>query len=108
MPHMYMIQCCDGAFYTGSTKDLSRRLWQHQNGMGASHTAKRLPVQLVYAEEFTNIADAFYREKQVQGWSRAKKIALMQEAWDRLHILVECQNSSHWENVGFDCAQPTE
>jgi putative endonuclease len=52
------------------------------------------------------VADAFYREKQVQGWSRAKKIALMNSDWDRLHILAECQNHSHYKNAGFGFAQP--
>ena len=46
MPHMYILECADGSFYTGSTKDLARRLWQHQNGQGANHTIKRLPVKL--------------------------------------------------------------
>jgi putative endonuclease len=103
---MYILECADSSFYTCSTKDLPRRLWQHQNGLGANHTRKRLPVKLVYAEYFDHVADAFYREKQVQGWSRAKKIALMNSDWDRLHILAECQNDSHYKNAGFDSAQP--
>lgn len=106
MPYMYILKCADHSFYTGSTKDLPRRLWQHQNGLGANHTIKRLPVKLVYAEHFDYVADAFYREKQVQGWSRAKKIALMESKWEQLHILAECQNDSHYENAGFDSAQP--
>jgi putative endonuclease len=44
------------------------------------------------------VVDAFEREKQVQGWSRAKKIALMNSDWDRVHILAECQNESHYKN----------
>ena len=102
MPYMYILECADGSFYTGSTKDLPRRLWQHQNGLGANHTTKRLPVKLVYAEHYDRVADAFDREKQVQGWSWAKKIALINSDWDRLHILAECQNYSHYENAGFD------
>jgi putative endonuclease len=94
--YMYILQCVDGSYYTGSTKNLPRRLWQHQNGLGANHTAKRLPVMLVYAEKFERVADAFKREKQVQGWSRAKKEALMQTDWNQLHILAECQNMSNW------------
>lgn len=94
-------RCCDGSFYTGSTRHLPYRLWQHQNGLGSNHTSKRLPVKLVYAEKFEHVADAFYREKQVQGWSRAKKISLMQSDWDRLHILAECRNESHWQG-SFD------
>jgi len=107
MPYLYILECADGSFYTGSTNDLPCRLWEHQNGLGANYTKKRLPVNLVYAEEFERVDDAFYREKQVQGWSRAKKIALIQGDWDRVHILAECQNESHYRgNTGFDFAQP--
>ena len=74
---MYILECVDGSYYTGSTKDLERRLWEHQNMLGANYTKKRLPVKLVYYEEYLRIDEAFYREKQVQGWSRKKKEALI-------------------------------
>lgn len=74
---MYILECSDGSYYTGSTKNLERRLWEHQNMLGANHTKKRLPVKLVYYEEYSRIDEAFYREKQVQGWSRKKKEALI-------------------------------
>lgn len=74
---MYILECSDGSYYTGSTIDLERRLEQHQNGEGANHTKKRLPIKLIYYEEFGRIDEAFYREKQVQGWSRKKKEALI-------------------------------
>jgi len=53
------------------------RLRQHQNGEGANYTKKRLPVKLVYYEEFERIYRAFYREKQIQGWTKVKKKALI-------------------------------
>jgi putative endonuclease len=96
--YMYILECADGSYYTGSTKDLERRLAQHQAGEGANHTKKRLPVKLVYYEEFQRIDDAFYREKQVQGWSRKKKEALMNGVTDELKILAECMNESHYKN----------
>jgi putative endonuclease len=105
MPYMYILKCVDDSFYTGSTHNLPQRLWQHQNGLGANHTSKRLPVELVYAEYYDRVAEAFYREKQVQGWSRAKKLALINSEWDRLHILAECRNDTHY-GCGFDSAQP--
>lgn len=113
MPHMYILECVDGSYYTGSTTDLERRLWQHQNGLGANHTAKRLPVKLVYCEFYDRVSDAFYREKQVQGWSRKKKQALIAEDTNLLHQLAECQNETHYGRVGFEgagfgFAQPTE
>ena len=72
-----MLECADGSYYTGSTIDIELRLQQHENGQGANHTKKRLPVELVYLEEFTRIDLAFHREKQIQGWSRKKKEALI-------------------------------
>jgi putative endonuclease len=78
MPHMYILECIDGSYYTGSTWDLARRLSEHQSGVGANFTAKRLPVKLVYCEYYDRVDDAFYREKQVQGWSRRKKQALIE------------------------------
>ena len=75
---MYILLCSDGSYYTGSTKDLEKRIEEHQNGNGANHTKKRLPIELVYFEEFERIDLAFYREKQVQKWSRIKKEALIE------------------------------
>lgn len=81
---MYILKCANGAYYTGSTKNLELRLAQHQNGEGANFTKKHLPVALVYFEEFQRIDEAFYREKQVQGWSRKKKEALINGEFDKL------------------------
>jgi putative endonuclease len=78
MPYMYILECVDGSYYTGSTWNLERRLLQHQNGLGANYTQKRLPVKLVYCEQYNRVEDAFRREKQVQGWSRRKKQALIE------------------------------
>ena len=74
---MYILECVDNSYYTGSTIDLERRLRQHQDGEGANYTKKRLPVKLVYYEEFKRIDRAFYREKQIQNWSKTKKKALI-------------------------------
>ena len=86
MAFMYILLCSDGTYYTGSTKDLQRRLEEHQAGERANHTQKRLPVELVYFEEFSRIDFAFNREKQVQGWRREKKEALISE---NAHLLPE-------------------
>lgn len=99
MPHMYILECADGSYYTGSTKNLEQRLWQHQQGLGAKHTAKRSLVKLVYCEFYDHVADAFYREKQVQGWSRKKKQALMASDANLLHQLAECQNETHYNRL---------
>ena len=95
---MYILLCADDTYYTGSTKNLELRLEQHQNGEGANYTSKRLPVKLLYWEEYNRIDTAFYREKQVQGWSRKKKESLIRGEIEDLHLLAECVNSSHFKN----------
>ena len=74
---MYILECSDGSYYTGSTNNLERRIIEHSFGEGANHTKRRSPVKLVYWEEYPRIDYAFYREKQVQGWTRKKKEALI-------------------------------
>ena len=85
--YTYILKCSDDSYYTGSTKDLDVRLAQHQNGEGANHTKKHLPVELVYVEIFKRIDYAFNREKQIQKWSRKKKEALINGAFNQLKQL---------------------
>ncbi|MCO5254565.1 MAG: GIY-YIG nuclease family protein [Bacteroidetes bacterium] len=96
--YTYILQCADGSYYTGSTKDLDIRIAQHQSGEGANYTAKHLPVKLVYFEEYGRIDEAFYREKQIQGWSRKKKEALIAGLTEELKELAECINETHSKN----------
>ena len=77
MAWMYILECSDGTSYVGSTKDLEYRLSEHQEGKGAKYTSRRLPVKLVYSEEYERVVDAYAREKQIQNWSRAKREALV-------------------------------
>ena len=85
--YVYILRCANNCFYTGSTIDLERRLRQHQQGEGANYTKKHLPVLLVYQQEFPTIQEAFRREKQIQGWSHAKKQALIDGDFDTLRAL---------------------
>lgn len=87
--YLYILQCADGSYYTGSTRDVQRRLNQHQAGEGANYTRKRLPVSLVFVEEFASIKEAFFREKQVQGWGRKKKEALIKGDYKSLPGLAK-------------------
>jgi len=78
MPFVYLLECADGSTYVGSTTNLERRLEQHRRGEGAAYTRRRLPVRLVYSQEFARIDEAYAMEKRVQGWSRAKRRALIE------------------------------
>ncbi|MCC6753980.1 MAG: GIY-YIG nuclease family protein [Saprospiraceae bacterium] len=96
--YMYILECVDGSFYTGSTKYLKLRIAQHQEGLGANYTRKRLPVKLVYFEEFKRIDYAFRREKQVQGWGQKKKQALIYGHHHDLYTLAACINNTSHKN----------
>ena len=95
---VYILLCSDGSYYTGSTTNIELRLQQHQEGVGSNFTSKRLPVKLLYYELFAHVADAFYREKQIQGWSRRKKEALMTGFEENLKRFSECMNETHFRN----------
>jgi putative endonuclease len=92
--YLYILECSDGSYYTGSTKDLIKRFAQHMAGEGANHTKKRLPVKLVYFEEYKRIDEAYYREKQIQKWTRKKKEALIQGMPENLHKFAKCLNET--------------
>jgi predicted GIY-YIG superfamily endonuclease len=76
---VYILCCSDGSYYTGHTENLEIRVARHQAGEIAGYTQKKLPVELVFSEEFSSRDDAFIRERQIKGWSRKKKEALNEE-----------------------------
>ena len=76
--HVYMLRCADGSYYVGSARlGLDRRVSEHNHGTFGGYTSRRLPVELVWAEHFLDITDAIAVERQIKGWSRAKKEALI-------------------------------
>lgn len=79
MPYMYILRCEDGTLFTGSTWDLSRRMGRADDDRNSIQTAWRSPVELVYAEWFDRIDEAFYRERQVHAWRRSRKERLIAE-----------------------------
>ena len=89
MAWMYILECGDGSYYVGSTRNLNQRISQHQSGKGAKYTSGKLPVELVYCEEYERVDEAYYREKQVQGWRREKREALINGAPELLPTLAK-------------------
>lgn len=92
--YMYILKCANETYYTGSTKNLTKRIKEHQSGLGANYTRKHSPVELVYYEVFDRIDHAFYREKQIQNWSKAKKEALIEGKLTELKKFAECKNET--------------
>lgn len=84
MAFVYMLRCADGSYYVGSTRSLGKRIWEHQEGLGAAYTRRRRPVELVWHAEYPNIGEAFFWEKRIQSWSRAKREALIRGDYDAL------------------------
>ena len=83
--YLYILRCRDGSYYVGTAQgDLERRLTQHDRGTFDGWTARRRPVELAYAQEFDSITDATAAERQVKGWSRKKKQALIDGTFDAL------------------------
>lgn len=78
MYYVYLLRCGDGTLYAGFTNDLARRLAVHNAGRGAKYTKSRLPVELVYWENFPNKSSALKREYAIKRLSRAEKLSLIQ------------------------------
>ena len=94
--YIYIIECNDHSFYTGLTNDLLRRFKDHCDGeFETCYTFKRRPLVLVYYETIPFLLDGIDREKQIKGWSRAKKIALIKQDYHKLQLLAECNNLTH-------------
>jgi putative endonuclease len=91
--YVYVVQCKDSFYYTGITNKLETRINQHNEGKDVfSFTYKRRMVTLKYYERFTDVKQAIAREKQLKGWSRAKKEALFSEDYDLLRELAKGKN----------------
>jgi putative endonuclease len=89
MAFVYLLECADGSLYVGSTKyPMEYRLFQHQEGLGAAYTRRRRPVRLVWVEEHEHVGAAFAREKQIQNWGRAKRMALIEGRYGDLPELA--------------------
>jgi len=75
---VYMLRFADGSYYTGLTrKAVEARVWEHNAGVTDGYTKSRRPVELVFSETYDRIVEAIERERQIKGWSRRKKEALM-------------------------------
>ena len=74
---VYILRCCDGSYYTGCTTAIEKRLKEHELGVFPGYTSSRRPVELVWCSEFPHIYQAIVVERQIKGWSRRKKEALI-------------------------------
>ncbi|GAB2583794.1 GIY-YIG nuclease family protein [Microlunatus antarcticus] len=88
MAHVYLLRCSDGSFYVGSARDLDQRVMQHASGVVKGYTSTRRPVELVWALETERVDDAAELERQIKGWRRSKRLALIEGRLDDLPALA--------------------
>ncbi|MEX2598884.1 MAG: GIY-YIG nuclease family protein [Dehalococcoidia bacterium] len=86
--HLYILRCADDSYYIGHTEDLEARIAAHQMGRIPGYTQKRRPVTLVFSQDFPTREEALAAERQIKGWNRNKKEALIREQWDLLPLLA--------------------
>jgi putative endonuclease len=96
---VYILKCKDSSYYTGITNDIERRLEEHNKGVDVkAYTFNRRPVVLVFTATINIATAAINFEKQVKGWSRKKKDALINGDFELLKELAECKNITHYQN----------
>ena len=86
--HTYILHCADGSYYVGHTDTLEQRIAQHQKGEIPGYTASRLPVTCIWQAAFGTREEALAAERQIKGWSRAKKEGLIAGDWNQIRTLA--------------------
>ena len=108
---VYIVQCSDNSYYTGVTNSVERRVYEHNNSNDdSSYTFDKRPVKLIFYQPFQDIHQAIAFEKQLKGWTRKKKEALIENNWDKIKEFAVCINSTSHLNhkqtrTPFDSAQ---
>jgi len=108
---VYIIKCSDKSYYTGVTNNVERRVYEHNTSNDElSYTYNKRPVELVFCQPFQDIQQAIAFEKQIKGWTRKKKEALIENNWHKLKELSICNNATSYLNfeksiTPFDSAQ---
>ena len=85
---VYLLRCADGSYYAGHTDNLDKRIGEHTTGACGGYTATRRPVELVFSQPCPTRIEAIAFERQIKGWSRAKKEALIRGDWAEISRLA--------------------
>jgi putative endonuclease len=101
----YMLHCADRSFYVGHSDDLDVRIAMHVSGEFGGYTSTRLPVTLVWSDEFPSRYEALAAERQIKGWSRAKKLALIRGDWALISKLARNREEREKERASTSSAR---
>ena len=91
--YVYILRCADGSYYTGHSENLESRIAAHTSGQIEGYTQSRLPVRLMFTEELPTRYEALARERQIKGWSRAKKETLIAKDWKTIQRLARSKSA---------------
>ena len=97
--YVYILKCSDNSYYTGFTNNIERRFSEHTSGLNKEcYTFNKRPLELVFCTEFNDVKQAIAFEKQVKGWSRKKKEAIINDKWEDLNEFSQCLNKTSHKN----------
>jgi len=96
----YVLRCADGSYCTGHTDNLEERTGAHQTGVFKGYTSKRRPIALAWCQDFPTRVDALVAERQIKGWSRAKKEALIAGDWALVSLLSRNRQADRHPSTG--------
>ena len=100
---IYLLRCADGSYYTGHTDNLEKRIQEHHNGeIKSCYTFHRRPLQLLFSQDFPTRQEALASERQIKGWSRKKKEAMIQGNWKEVSRFARSPNSQGYSPVGSE------
>ena len=91
---VYLLRCADGSYYAGHTDNLDQRIGEHTSGACGGYTSTRLPVELVLSQSCPTRIEALNFERQIKGWSRAKKEALIRGDWAEISRLARSKSGT--------------
>ncbi|MFZ2235993.1 MAG: GIY-YIG nuclease family protein [Dokdonella sp.] len=105
----YVLRCADRSYYTGHSDDLERRMSQHESGaISTCYTFKRRPVVLVFSQTFERRVEALAAERQIKGWSRKKKEAMMRGDWAEVSRLARLSGGAVHPSTGSGRTESAE
>ena len=106
---VYIVRCADDSYYTGHSEDLDKRIAEHQSGVIPScYTFKRRPIALVFSQPSATREEALSAERQIKGWSRKKKEALMRGDWAEVSRLAHSSAQTALRQAQGERDQPSK
>ncbi len=86
---LYILKCNDDSYYVGHTDEIEKHVAEHMLGSVPCYTSIRLPVELVFIQNFNSRTEAIDMERRIKKWSRKKKEALIEGDWEKISVFAK-------------------